>query len=103
MKLVSQHQKSMSAAIVSMVKNPLEHLLNILVIAMIVAILSSIFLISKNITLWEHGNVSFPKIMLYLNQNSTSSDVANIEAAINKSAKNIVVGYQFISKEDGLH
>lgn len=102
MKLVSQHRRSLNAAGLNIIKNPLEHGLNILVIAVIIAILSAVCLIGKNIVVWEKGSVNFPQIMVYLQQNAKPADISNIETAINKNSQKIVGSYQYISKEQGL-
>ena len=71
-------------------------------VSIIIAILSSIFVITKSSAVWEKNNLNFPQIMIYLNQNAKQSDISQIEAAINRFNQKLVKNYQFISKQQGL-
>ncbi len=102
MKIISAHYRSLSSAIIKVVKNPLEHLLNILVISVIVAILSSVFVITQSSQVWEKNNIKFPQIMIFLNSDAKQSDISKLESTINKYNEKLVKSYQFVSKQEGL-
>jgi cell division transport system permease protein len=84
------------------IKSPFEHLLNILVIAVIIAILNSVMIIAKNSEIWQENNLLYPQIMIYLNATATQTDVSVIESSINKYNQKLIKNYQFISKSQGL-
>ena len=102
MKLLSLHYRSIIAASIKVFKNPLEHLLNILVISIIVAMLSSIFVITSSSENWEKSNIKFPQIMIFLTSNAKPNDVSQLETTINKYNQKLVKSYEFISKQQGL-
>jgi cell division transport system permease protein len=102
MRIVSLHRRAITASVLRVIKTPIEHLLNIFAISTIIAILSTVFLIGSNINNIEKTNVSYPQIMVSMQQTAKPSDVAYIENILNRSHAKYIKGYQFISKEDGL-
>ncbi len=101
-KLFTTHSRSLIAASCKLIKSPTEHIINILTISIIIAILSSIFVITKSSVVWEKNNLNFPQIMIYLNQDAKQNDVSKLEATINHFNQKIIKNYQFVSKEQGL-
>lgn len=101
-KAISLHYRSLLNALKSIITHPLENILNILVISVIIAILGAVCTVTKNLTLWEAHNVSFPQIMVYMPSNSSPADIASVETTLNKSSSRIITGYRHISKEEGL-
>ena len=72
-------------------------------VSIIIAILSSIFVITKSSAVWEKNNLNFPQIMIYLNQDAKQSDISQLEAAINRYNQKLIKNYQFVSKQQGLN
>ena len=77
-------------------------MLNIVVLSVIIAILSSIYIIGKNIDNLENTNIAYPQIMVSMQQEAKASDTAYIEQTINKYSGKSVRNYKFISKEQGI-
>lgn len=102
-RLINMHSRSLVASSLRIIKNPFEHILNILMVSIIIAILSSIFVITKSSAVWEKNNLNFPQIMIYLNQNAKQSDISQLEAAINRYNQKLIKNYQFVSKQQGLN
>ncbi len=102
-KLFTTHTRSLIAASHKLIKSPTEHVINILTVSIIIAILSSIFVITKSSVVWEKNNLNFPQIMIYLNQDAKQNDVSKLEATINHFNQKIIKNYQFVSKEHGLN
>lgn len=102
MKLISAHYRSIIASITRILNKPFEHMLNILVISIIIAILSSIFVITKSSRIWETSNINYPQIMIYLSQNAKQTDVSKLEVSISRFNQKLIRNYQFISKQQGL-
>ncbi|HLX55378.1 MAG TPA: permease-like cell division protein FtsX, partial [Aquella sp.] len=102
MKTISLHFRGFILALVKILKNPFEHLLNILTLAVIITALGSVLVISKNISLLQKNNMNFPQIVIYLKDNAEQNDISAVEAAINKFNSKIIKNYQFISKAEGL-
>ncbi len=101
--LFTAHSRSLIAAIAKLIKSPMEHIINILTISVIIAILSSVFVITKSSVIWEKNNLNFPQIMIYLNQDAKQADISKLEAAINHFNQKLIKNYQFVSKEQGLN
>lgn len=102
MKLLSLHKRALGSSLLKIVLSPFEHILNILSIGIIVAVLSSTYIVGKNINNLEQSNVTYPQIMVTMQENAIANDVAYIEAAVNKISSKSIRGYKFISREDGL-
>ncbi|MCC2645096.1 MAG: hypothetical protein K0R49_295 [Burkholderiales bacterium] len=103
MKTISMHFRSFILAIYDIFKNPFEQLLNILTIAVIITVLGSVLVISKNIYNLQKNNMNFPQIVIYLKDNVGQNDISAVEAAINKFNSKVIKNYQFISKAEGLN
>lgn len=101
MKLLSLHRRAFTSSVFRVMMNPVEHILNILVMGIIVAILSVVFIISKNINNLENTNIAYPQIMVSMQQDAKAYDTAYIEEIINKYSGKSIRGYKFISKEEG--
>jgi cell division transport system permease protein len=102
MKLFTMHYRSCISAIVRIFNKPMANLLNIIVIAIILSMLSVVFILGKSTQMWEKNNVNYPQIMIFLSQDANQNDVSSIENALNKFNQRLIKNYQFISKEQGL-
>ena len=103
MQKLSLHYRSFTSSLLQIIRHPIEHLLNILVISMIIAILCSIIIINKTSTVWETNNINYPQIVIYLDENANQADVSAIESTLNHYNTKLIKNYQFISKEAGLN
>ncbi|MFN8769354.1 MAG: cell division protein FtsX [Neisseriaceae bacterium] len=102
MKLLFLQTRSIVTAIKKILANPIEHLLNILVISLLVCAISGIVILDKTNDEWQKNNVSYPQIMVYLNESATNKDVSKLEITVNNFGHDIIKGYQYISREQGL-
>lgn len=102
MKTIALHYRSFVLALAKIIKSPLEHLLNILTLAVIITALGSVLVISENVNSLQKSNLSFPQIIIYLKDNAAQNDISAVETAINKFNSKIIKNYQFISKTEGL-
>lgn len=80
----------------------MEHLFNILTIAMIITTLCITLIIGKSVDQWQQNNITYPQIIVYLKNEAVQNDVSNLEKTLNKFNNNEIKSYQFISKADGL-
>lgn len=103
MKTISMHFRSFFLALGKILRSPFEHLLNILTLAVIITVLGSVLVISKNIYNLQKNNINFPQIVVYLKDNAGQNDISTVETAINKFNSKIIKNYQFISKAEGLN
>lgn len=101
-RLLSLHRRAFISSFVKVVLSPVEHLLNIIAIGIIIGILSSVYIIGKNINNIENTNIAYPQIMVSMQQDAKATDTSYIEEVINKYSGKSVRGYKFISKEEGL-
>lgn len=102
MQKIRHHVKSFNHAWLNIFKQPLEHLINIIVLALIIALCALGVSLTANLNNWQHKNITYPQIMLYLDKTANQADVANIEKLLNTLTATSVKNYQFISKEQGL-
>lgn len=101
MRLLKLHIRSIILAMNRIIKHPFEHLLNIMVITLIATILGGIITTHTN-SQWQKNNITFPQIMVYINESATSRDVSKLEFSINNFSQHIIKNYKYISKEQGL-
>ena len=99
---LSLHYRSLMLSLLQIIRHPIEHLLNILVISIIIAILCGIMVINKTSNAWENSNINYPQIVIYLNSNANQADVSAIEATLNRYNNKLIKNYQFIGKDAGL-
>lgn len=102
MRLLYLQLRNISVAIKKILASPIAHLLNIIVLSLLVCVLGSILVIGKTNEQWQKNNITYPQLMVYLNENITSKEVSKLEASINSFSNNVIKGYQYISKEQGL-
>ena len=102
MQKLSLHYHSFLSSLLQIIRHPIEHLLNIIVISIITALLCGIMVINKTSNLWENNNISYPQIIVYLNTNANQADVSAIEATLNRYNNKLIKDYQFIGKDAGL-
>lgn len=95
--------RSLNVAISHLKNKPLEHSFNILVIAVVIALVAIILTINSALNNFEKHNISFPQIAVYLKVNANRNDVSSLEAGLNHQYARQIIGYQFISKTDALN
>lgn len=96
------HLQSFKQAWLTIFKQPFEHLINIIVLALIITICAAGLTLNNSLSHWQKNNLVYPQLMLYLDSNANPADVSNIEKALNKLTNGTVKNYQFISKAQGL-
>ena len=102
MQKLTHHLRSFNQAWLSIFRQPIEHLINIIVLALIISLCALGISLNSNLTNWQSQNLSYPQMMLYLDKTANQADVTNIENTLNKFSKSTVRNYQFISKQQGL-
>ena len=100
MKILTMHCRGIKSAFGKIIKHPIEHALNILVIAMIASILGGTLIITQYSEAWHNSSLTFPQIMVYLDQNATTASVKRLEASITKVAPDLIKNYKFVSKDE---
>lgn len=101
-KLLGSHLRAFSSSVLRIATSPLEHLLNILAIAIVIAVLSSVYIVGKNINSVEQNGVNYPQIMVFMQQDAKATATTYIEQVLNHYSGKSIKGYKFISKEEGL-
>jgi cell division transport system permease protein len=102
MQKITHHIRSFNQAWLSIFKQPIEHLINIVVLALIISICALGISLHNNLAIWQQQNITYPQIMMYLDKTANQADVANIEKVLTGLSKTSVRNYQFISKQQGL-
>lgn len=102
MKQLIYHWQSFKYAWETIFRHPLEHLINILVLALIITLCGLSLSIHNNLYIWQEHNVVYPQIMLYLDKDANPDNINNIDKALHKINKSIIRDYHFISKTQGL-
>lgn len=102
MQKLTHHRHSFAQAWITMLKNPVEHLINILVLALIIGICAAGLSLNNSLNVWQQKNITYPQIMLYLDNNANQADVANIEKVLNNVAKTTIHDYKYVSKAQAL-
>lgn len=102
MNKLTHHFRSFKQAWSTILQNPIEHLINILVLALIITICAAGISLNNSLGIWQQQNIVYPKLTLYLDSNANQADVENIERNLNQQNKNIVKDYKFIGKQQAL-
>jgi cell division transport system permease protein len=102
MRLLLHHVHSSKHSLMTILRHPVEHLINIFVLAIIISICALGFSLNNSITSWKNHNVVYPQAMVYLDKNANQADVANIGKALTKLSPKYIREYKFISKAQGL-
>lgn len=102
MKIINQLQNNYANALKMIFKRPISGLFNILMLSVIIVVLFMQTTLSNAIAIWQETNVSYPQMIIYLNNNNTKNDITNLENILNKYNK-VITNYQFISKNDALN
>ncbi len=102
MNKLTQHLRSFQQAWLTMLKHPVEHLINILVLALIITICAAGLSLNNSLNIWQQQNIAYPQLTLYLDSNANQADVENIERSLNQQSKNIIRDYKFIGKQQAL-
>jgi len=103
MKLLSHHLQSSRSAWRSILTQPLEHLVNVVVLGIIILICLVSITIGNNLNIWQNNNLIHPQIIIYLDQNSTSSDIGKVEKELRKLSGTTLRTYKFISRQQALN
>lgn len=102
MKIFNQFKTNYKNAFKMIFQRPVSGLFNILMLSVIIVLLIMQVTFSNAIKIWQDTNVSYPQIIVYLNNNSTKNDISSLENILNKYNK-IISNYQFISKNEALN
>lgn len=102
MNKLTHHFRSFKQAWLTILQNPVEHLINILVLALIITICAAGLSLNNNLGVWQQQNIVYPQLTLYLDSNANQADVENIERSLNQQSKSIVRDYKFIGKQQAL-
>ena len=102
MRLLSLQIRGICIALKKIITHPVEHILNIIVLSLLICVLSTILILDKTNFQWQKNNVSYPQIMVYLNESATNKEVAKLQITISNFGRNTIKAYRYISKEQGL-
>lgn len=102
MKLLLQHLHSCKEAWRSILTKPFEHLINIIVLAVIIFLCLFAITIGNNLNFWQTNNLVYPRIAIYMDKDATPNDIGIIERDLHKFGKTIIRDYKFISKQQAL-
>lgn len=104
MQKLKHHFHSFKEAWLIILKNPTEHLINIMVLALVITMCAAGISLNNSLSIWQQNNISYPKIVLYLDSKANQADINNIEHSLNSlsKSKKVIANYQFISKQQAL-
>lgn len=102
MNKLTHHFRSFKQAWSTMLQQPIEHLINILVLALIITICAAGISLNNSLNIWQQQNIVYPQLTLYLDSNANQADVENIERSLNQQSKSIIRDYKFIGKQQAL-
>ena len=103
MKNLKQHFRSSKLALLTIFKNPFEHLLNILVLTLIITVCAFSISLTNSLNSWRQNNTTYPQIVIYLDKTANQDDIDRIEQNLKQVNSKMLKNYQFISKAQGLN
>jgi cell division transport system permease protein len=98
---LTHHIRSFKQAWLTMLQHPVEHLISILVLALIITICAAGLSLNNSLNVWQQQNVVYPQLTLYLENNANQADVENIERSLNQQ-KSLIRDYKFVGKQQAL-
>ena len=98
---LTHHIRSFKQAWLTIFQHPVEHLISILVLALIITICAAGLSLNNSLNVWQQQNVVYPQLTLYLENNANQADVENIERNLNQQ-KNLIRDYKFVGKQQAL-
>ncbi len=100
--MIKRHFTSSLNAWSTILKHPLEHLINILVLALIIILCAFSMALNNSLKIWQQKNVVYPQALLYFESSATIRDINKVEQVLNKMIPITIRNYQYISKDQGL-
>lgn len=102
MSRINNHIKSFKQSWNYILSQPIEHLINILVLGLIITICGAGLALNNNIDAWKTNNIVYPQMIVYMNNQANQADIDATQKAINKVGAKIIKSSQFISKDQAL-
>ncbi|MDD3266134.1 MAG: permease-like cell division protein FtsX [Burkholderiales bacterium] len=99
---INNHIKSFKQSWSYILSQPIEHLINILVLGLIITICGIGLSLNNNMDTWKANNIVYPQMIVYMNTQANQADIDATQKAINKAGAKIVKSSQFISKDQAL-
>jgi len=99
---ISVYYRAFKYAVSSIVKRPIDYLLNLLSIALVVSLLFVGILVRANVNNWLGNTNIYPQIIMYVDGSSNDADVQLMGKQINEVASGKIKNYTYISGQDGL-
>ena len=89
---------ALRVAISKILSNPIEHLLNMIVLSMLIGVFIFVLIINNTNIKWQKNSITYPQITVYLLESATSKDVSKLQIAMSGFGRTIVKGFQYIDK-----
>ncbi|MEN9945662.1 MAG: hypothetical protein RLZZ293_48 [Pseudomonadota bacterium] len=86
----------------NIIKQPLEHLINILILSLIVGICLASVTISNNLHNWQNKMINYPQLMVYLDNSANEADIDSLQHFLANLPRHVLKNYHFVSKAEGL-
>lgn len=102
MRKLNHHLKSFKNAWYTILTQPFEHLINVLVLALIITICAAGLSLNNSLEVWKQKNIVYPQMIVYMNSNANEADINNVQQTLVKIGKPTINDFKFISKQQAL-
>lgn len=102
MKLIAHHIRSFNQAFKTIFQSPIEHLINIMVLALIITMCAAGLSLDISLDNWKNHNITYPQMAIYMDTNANQADVNGVQQSLLKIGKPTVHDFKLISKQQAL-
>lgn len=98
----NHHIRSFKQAWQTILFHPFEHLINILVLALVITICAAGLSLNNSLDTWKQHNITYPQIMVYMDTRASEAEIDSVQKNLVKIGKPIVNDFKYISKQQAL-
>lgn len=102
MQKLNHHIRSLKQAWITMLTNPFEHLINIVILALIITACTAGLSLNNSLGVWKQHNTVYPQIMISMNTNANQADIDVVQKTLVKIGQPLIHDFKYISKAQAL-
>lgn len=102
MKRLNHHIRSFQQAWSNILAHPVEHVINVVVLALVIAMCSIGISFNNSLDTWKQNNLIYPQLVVYMDANATDAEINQVQQTLTKIGAPTVHDFKYISKQQAL-
>lgn len=102
MKRLNHHIRSFQQAWSNILAHPVEHVINIIVLALVISMCSIGISFNGSLDTWKQNNLVYPQLVVYMDSNATDAEINQVQQTLTKIGAPIVHDFKYVSKQQAL-